>query len=89
MLNLSGRELLQFPDEPRDGLGRERHFQTGLTLMLLKCSCVEAIRHGEFTTGAFVEPITAWEEPTRLALDVAIHRVLDHIKEEAEHSRSH
>ena len=32
---------------------------------------VGAIRHCEFTTGAFVEPITAWEEPTRLAFDVA------------------
>lgn len=31
---------------------------------------VGAIRRCEFTTGAFVEPITAWEEPTRLAFDV-------------------
>lgn len=31
---------------------------------------VGAIRHCEFSTGAFVEPITAWEEPTRLAFDV-------------------
>lgn len=31
---------------------------------------VGAIRHCEFTTGAFVEPITAWEEPHRLAFDV-------------------
>ena len=30
-----------------------------------------AIRHCEFTTGAFVEPITVWEEPRRLAFDVA------------------
>jgi len=36
MLNLSGRELLQFPDEPQDGFGRERYFQAGSTLMLLK-----------------------------------------------------
>ncbi len=31
---------------------------------------VGAIRHCEFTTGAFVEPITAWEAPHRLAFDV-------------------
>ena len=31
---------------------------------------VGAIRHCEFSTGAFVEPITAWEEPHRLAFDV-------------------
>jgi hypothetical protein len=29
-----------------------------------------AIRYCEFSTGAFVEPITAWEVPTRLAFDV-------------------
>jgi uncharacterized membrane protein YhaH (DUF805 family) len=29
-----------------------------------------AVRHCEFSTGAFVEPITAWEEPSRLAFDV-------------------
>jgi hypothetical protein len=32
---------------------------------------VGAIRHCEFTTGAFVEPITAWEQPHRLAFDVS------------------
>jgi len=32
---------------------------------------VGAVRHCEFTTGAFVEPITGWEPPTRLAFDVA------------------
>jgi hypothetical protein len=31
---------------------------------------VGAVRHCEFTTGAFVEPITAWEPPYRLAFDV-------------------
>jgi uncharacterized membrane protein YhaH (DUF805 family) len=30
-----------------------------------------AVRFCEFTTGAFREPITAWEAPTRLAFDVA------------------
>lgn len=32
---------------------------------------VGAVRHCEFTTGAFVEPVTAWEPPHRLAFDVA------------------
>lgn len=31
---------------------------------------VGAIRHCEFSTGAFVEPITVWDEPRRLAFDV-------------------
>lgn len=31
---------------------------------------VGAIRHCEFTTGTFVEPITVWEENRRLAFDV-------------------
>ena len=32
---------------------------------------VGAIRYCEFSTGAFVEPITTWEAPYRLAFDVA------------------
>jgi hypothetical protein len=32
---------------------------------------VGAIRRCEFSTGAFVEPITVWDEPRRLAFDVA------------------
>jgi uncharacterized membrane protein YhaH (DUF805 family) len=31
---------------------------------------VGAVRHCEFTTGSFVEPITVWDEPHRLAFDV-------------------
>ena len=31
---------------------------------------VGAIRHCDFSTGSFVEPITAWDEPRRLAFDV-------------------
>jgi uncharacterized membrane protein YhaH (DUF805 family) len=31
---------------------------------------VGAVRHCEFTTGAFVEPITVWDCPCRLAFDV-------------------
>ena len=32
---------------------------------------VNAVRYCEFTTGAFVEPITTWDQPNRLAFDVA------------------
>jgi hypothetical protein len=32
---------------------------------------VGAVRYCEFTTGPFVEPITVWEPPTRLAFDVS------------------
>jgi hypothetical protein len=31
---------------------------------------VGAVRHCEFTTGPFVEPITVWDPPTRLGFDV-------------------
>ena len=31
---------------------------------------VGAVRHCEFSTGAFVEPITIWDQPNRLAFDV-------------------
>lgn len=31
---------------------------------------IGAVRYCEFSTGAFIEPITAWEEPSRLAFDV-------------------
>jgi uncharacterized membrane protein YhaH (DUF805 family) len=32
---------------------------------------VGAVRYCEFSTGAFVEPITVWDEPRRLSFDVA------------------
>jgi hypothetical protein len=32
---------------------------------------VGAVRHCEFSTGPFVEPITRWEQPTRLSFDVS------------------
>jgi uncharacterized membrane protein YhaH (DUF805 family) len=34
---------------------------------------VGAIRHCEFSTGAFVEPITVWDPPRHLAFDVTDH----------------
>ena len=40
------------------------------TCVTIEGTGVGAIRHCNFTTGAFVEPITAWDEPNRLAFDV-------------------
>ena len=48
-------------------------FKTGLAYPLrarLEGTGVGAVRHCEFTTGAFVEPITVWDAPRRLAFDV-------------------
>jgi hypothetical protein len=36
----------------------------------IESSGVGAVRHCEFSTGSFVEPITRWEPPTRLSFDV-------------------
>lgn len=36
-------------------------------------SGVGAVRYCEFSTGPFVEPITAWDAPRRLAFDVVAH----------------
>jgi hypothetical protein len=49
------------------------YFRTGLAYPLrarLEGTGVGAVRHCEFTTGTFVEPITVWEEPRVLAFDV-------------------
>lgn len=64
------KNVVAFPDLPRE---RAWYFDLGI-------ACPErarivgqgpgAIRYCEFTTGAFVEPITAWDEPQRLAFDV-------------------
>jgi uncharacterized membrane protein YhaH (DUF805 family) len=51
----------------------EWYFQTGLAYpqrARIEGSGVGAIRRCEFSTGAFVEPITVWDEPQRLAFDV-------------------
>lgn len=48
-------------------------FSTGIAYPLrarIEGEGVGAVRHCEFSTGAFVEPITAWEPPARLAFDV-------------------
>ena len=48
-------------------------FETGIAYPLrarIEGEGVGAIRYCEFSTGAFVEPITRWEKPTRLSFDV-------------------
>lgn len=50
------------------------YFRTGLAYPLqarIEGTGAGAVRYCEFSTGAFREPITAWEEPVRLAFDVA------------------
>lgn len=49
-------------------------FRTGIAYPVrarIDGSGVGAIRHCEFSTGAFVEPITDWDRPRRLAFDVS------------------
>ena len=49
------------------------YFGAGLAYPLrarIEGTGVGAVRHCEFTTGAFREPITQWDEPSRLAFDV-------------------
>src|SRR4051812_2246081 len=51
----------------------EWYFRAGIAYPLrasIAGTGVGAVRRCEFSTGAFVEPITAWEPPTRLAFDV-------------------
>jgi len=62
--------VIAFPQipEPEDWL-----FRAGIaypTHATIRGEGVGAIRHCQFTTGPFVEPITAWEPPHRLAFDV-------------------
>ncbi len=63
------RHVVSFPDlPPPDGI-----FATGLACPLrarIDGTGVGAVRYCEFTTGPFVEPITAWDEPHRLAFAV-------------------
>jgi len=62
--------VIAFPPiaEPEDWL-----FRAGIaypTHATIAGQGVGAVRHCQFTTGPFVEPITAWEPPHRLAFDV-------------------
>jgi len=62
--------VIAFPDLPDE---RAWFFSWGIACperARIVGSGVGAIRHCEFTTGTFIEPITAWEQPRRLAFDV-------------------
>ena len=63
--------LIDFPELPPP---TELLFRLGVAAPVrarIEGRGVGAVRRCEFTTGAFVEPITAWDEPRRLAFDVA------------------
>jgi uncharacterized protein YndB with AHSA1/START domain len=65
------RHVVAFPDLPAP---TEWFFRCGIACpqrARIEGAGVGAVRHCEFSTGDFVEPITAWEEPRRLAFDVA------------------
>ena len=65
------RHVVAFADIPPP---TEWFFRAGVACPLrarIEGSGVGAVRHCEFTTGDFVEPVTAWDEPRRLAFDVA------------------
>jgi len=64
------RNVVEFPPlaEPQ-----ELHFRAGIaypTGARIEGSGVGAVRYCEFSTGAFIEPITTWDAPTHLAFDV-------------------
>ncbi len=62
--------VIAFPDLPRE---RPWYFSWGIACperARIVGNGLGATRYCEFTTGAFVEPITVWEEPTRLAFDI-------------------
>lgn len=64
------KNAVEFPqlDEPGEFI-----FNTGIAYPInakIEGTGVGAIRHCNFSTGTFVEPITAWNEPKLLAFDV-------------------
>lgn len=64
------KNVLEFPqlDEPTEFI-----FKTGIAYPInakIEGSGVGAIRHCNFTTGSFVEPITVWDAPHLLQFDV-------------------
>ena len=62
--------VVSFPDLPEP---TEWFFRCGIACPVrarIEGTGVGAVRHCEFTTGDFVEPITVWDEPRRLAFDV-------------------
>ena len=64
-------QVIAFPDIEEE---MAWYFRLGIAAPLrarIDGSGVGATRHCEFTTGTFVEPITDWDPPHRLAFDVA------------------
>jgi hypothetical protein len=64
------KNVVAFPqlDEPTEWL-----FKTGIAYPInaeIAGTGVGAVRHCNFTTGSFVEPITVWDEPRLLGFDV-------------------
>ena len=65
--------VVAFPEIPADA-DNTWLFRAGVAMPLrarIDGQGVGAVRHCEFTTGAFVEPITVWNPPTHLAFDVS------------------
>ncbi|WP_437185750.1 hypothetical protein SH668x_002866 [Planctomicrobium sp. SH668] len=65
------KTVLEFPELPPPD---EIFFRAGIAYPIkaeIQGHGVGAIRRCIFSTGAFVEPITVWDEPKRLAFDVA------------------
>lgn len=64
--------VLAFPDIPETG-DEAWFYRAGVAMPLrarIEGEGPGAVRHCEFTTGAFVEPVTVWDPPRRLAFDV-------------------
>jgi len=64
------KNVVEFPEL---GKPSEFLFQTGIAYPInakIEGTGVGAVRHCNFTTGSFVEPITVWDEPNLLAFDV-------------------
>lgn len=64
------RHVVTFSELPPP---KELIFRSGIAYPIratIKGDGIGAVRHCEFSTGPFVEPITVWDEPRRLAFDV-------------------
>jgi uncharacterized membrane protein YhaH (DUF805 family) len=64
------RRVVEFPDLPAP---KDWFFRCGIACPMrarIEGTGVGAVRHCEFTTGDFVEPITEWDTPRVLAFDV-------------------
>lgn len=64
------KNVIEFPqlDEPTEFI-----FKTGIAYPInakIEGTGVGAVRHCNFTTGSFIEPITIWDEPRLLKFDV-------------------